>query len=118
MVFIGFMPNIFWITFKYLQIKICSWRNKNYEKKKMKWNKNDYARNKNLQDSIAVFKRSDVKVQKKHMKELAFIVYTLIPESTKFVQRNKIEIFSGPLTLPLGPWFSFYVRVWFYYTEK
>ena len=78
----------------------------------MKWNKNDYARNKNLQDSIAVLKRSDVKVKKKkkHMKELGFIVYTLIPESTKFVQRDKIEIFRGPLTLSLGPWFSFYVR--------
>ena len=85
----------------------------------MKWNKNDYARNKSLQDSIAVLKRSDVKVKKKkHMKELGFIVYTLIAESTKFVQRNKIEIFQGPLTLSLGPWFSFYVNVWFYYTEK
>lgn len=42
------------------------------------------------------------------MKELGFIVYTLIPKSTKFVQRDKIEIFRGPLTLPLGPWFKIF----------
>ena len=42
------------------------------------------------------------------MKELGFIVYTLIPKSTKFVQRDKIEIFRGPLTLSLGPWFKIF----------
>ena len=46
--------------------------------------KNDYVRNKDQQDPIAVLKLSDEKVIK-HMKEIGFVVHTLIPESTKFV---------------------------------
>ena len=70
--------------------------------------KNDYVRNKDQQDPIAVLKLSDEKVIK-HMKEIGFVVHTLIPESTKFVQKNKIGIFSDPLSLSLDPYgFFFY----------
>ena len=37
------------------------------------------------------------------MKEIVFAVHTLIPESTKFVQTNKIGMFPCPLSLSLGP---------------
>ena len=65
--------------------------------------KNDYVRNKDQQDPITVLKLSDEKVIK-HMKEIECIVHTLIPESTKFVQTNKIGMFSGLLSLSLGPY--------------
>lgn len=65
--------------------------------------KNDYVRNKDQQDPIAVLKLSDEKVIK-HMKEIGFVVHTLIPKSTKFVQTNKIGMFPGPLSLSLSPY--------------
>ena len=58
------------------------------------------------------------------MREIVFAVHTLIPESTKFVQTNKIGMFPCPLSLSLGHcvslslWFSFYANLWFYYTDK
>ena len=36
------------------------------------------------------------------MKEIAFIVHTPIPESTKIVQTNKIGMSPGPLSLSLS----------------
>ena len=65
--------------------------------------KNNYVRNEYRQDPIAVLKLSDEKVLK-YMKETGFIVQTLIPESTKFVQTNRIGMFLGPLSLSLGPY--------------
>ena len=40
----------------------------------------------------------------KHMKEIGFIVHTLIPESSKFIQANKIGMFPGLLSLSVGPY--------------
>ena len=65
--------------------------------------KNDYVRNKDRQDPIAVLKLSDENVIK-HMKEIGFVVHTLVPESTKFIQTNEIGMFPGPLRLSLGPY--------------
>ena len=65
--------------------------------------KNDYVRNKDRQDPIAVLKLSDENVIK-HMKEIGFVVHTLVPESTKFIQTNKIGMFPGPFSLSLGPY--------------
>ena len=65
--------------------------------------KNNYVRNEYRQDPIAVLKLSDEKVLK-YMKETGFIVQTVIPESTKFVQTNRIGMFLGPLSLSLGPY--------------
>ena len=82
-------------------------RNKSdIEEKKIMKNlarKNDYVRNKDQQDPIAVLKLSDEKVIK-HMKEIGFVVHTLIPESTKFVKKNKIGIFPDALSLSLDPY--------------
>ena len=65
--------------------------------------KDDYVRNKDRQDPIAVLKLSDENVIK-HMKETGFVVHTLVPESTTFIQANKIGMFPGPLSLSLGPY--------------
>ena len=65
--------------------------------------KNNYVRNEYRQDPIAVLKLSDEKVLK-YMKETGFIVQTVITESTKFVQTNRIGMFLGPLSLSLCPY--------------
>ena len=65
--------------------------------------KSDYVRNNDQRDPIAVLKLSDEKFIK-HKKEIGFVVHTLIPKSTKFVQTNKIGMFPGPLSFPFGPY--------------
>ena len=62
-----------------------------------------YIINKGRHDPNAALRLYDENVIK-HRKEIVFPVHTLIPESAKFVQTNKIEMFPGPLSLSLGPY--------------
>ena len=91
----------------YLFIILHTLRNKSdtEEMKIMKnlLRKSDYVRNNDRRDPIAVLKLSDEKFIK-HKKEIGFVVHTLIPKSTKFVQTNKIGMFPGPLSFPFGPY--------------
>ena len=91
----------------YLFIILHTLRNKS-DTEEMKIMKNlirksDYVRNNDQRDPIAVLKLSDEKFIK-HKKEIVFVVHTLIPKSTKFVQTNKIGMFPGPLSFPFGPY--------------
>ena len=62
-----------------------------------------YIINKGRHDPNAALRLYDENVIK-HMKEIVFPVHTLIPESAKFVQTNKIGMFPGPLSLSLSPY--------------
>ena len=50
--------------------------------------KNDYVRNKDRQDPIAVLKLSDDKLVDQ-LSKVGYVVRTVIPETTKYTEKNK-----------------------------
>ena len=49
--------------------------------------KNDYVKNKDLQDPIVVLKLSDDKLIE-YLASVGYVVHTIIPETTKFTKIN------------------------------
>ena len=51
--------------------------------------KNDYVRNKDRQDPVAVLRLSDEELLE-HLSNIGYVVQTIIPEITKFTNNNKV----------------------------
>ena len=60
--------------------------------------KNDPVRNKDRQDPVAVLKLSSTGVTD-YLKEIGFIGHTVIPETSKFTNNNKVRMHSNPTGL-------------------
>lgn len=70
--------------------------------------KNDYVRNKDRQDPIAVLKLSEPKLVD-HLSNIGYVAHTIIPETTKFTQKNKVGMYPSPLDVCLGPYGFLYI---------
>ena len=65
--------------------------------------KNDYVRNKDRQDPIAVLKLSDDKLVNQ-LSKVGYIVHTIIPETTKYTKKNKVGMYTNPIDICIGPY--------------
>ena len=64
--------------------------------------KNDYVRNKDRQDPIAVLKLSDDKLVHQ-LSKVGYIVHTIIPETTKYTKKNKVGMYTNHTGICIGP---------------
>ena len=64
--------------------------------------KNDYVRNKDRQDPIAVLKLTNEDLLN-HLETLSFVGHTIIPETTKFTEKNKAGMYPNPVSVTVGP---------------
>ena len=65
--------------------------------------KNDYARNKDRQDQTAVLKLFDDKLVHQ-LSKLGYVVHTIIPETTKYTEKNKVAMCRNPIDICIGPY--------------
>ena len=65
--------------------------------------KNDYLRNKDRQDPIAVLKLSDDKLVDQ-LSKVGYVVHTIIPETTKYTEKNKVGMYTNPIDICIGPY--------------
>ena len=69
---------------------------------------NDNVKNKDWQDPVAVLKMSSTGVTD-HLKEIGFIGHTVIPETSKFTNNNKVGMHSNPMDLSVGSYGYIYM---------
>ena len=74
--------------------------------------KNNYVRNKDRQDPTAVLKLSDDKLIE-HLSSVGCVVHTIIPETTKFTENNKVGMYINKSFryLPWPVWIHFHADV-------
>ena len=65
--------------------------------------KNDYVRNKDRQDPIAVLKLSDNKLVDQLFK-VGYVVQTIITETAKYTKKNKVGMYTNPIDICIGPY--------------
>ena len=65
--------------------------------------KNDYVRNKDQQDPITVLKLSDDKLVNQ-LSKVGYVVHTIIPETTKYTEKNKVGMYANPIDICIGPY--------------
>ena len=65
--------------------------------------KNDYLRNKDRQDPIAVLKLSDDKLVDQ-LSKVGYVVHTIIPETAKHTEENKVGMYTNPIGICIGPY--------------
>ena len=65
--------------------------------------KNDHVRNKDWQDPIAVLKLSDDKLVDQ-LSKVAYVVDTIIPETTKYTEKKKVSMYANPIDICIGPY--------------
>ena len=65
--------------------------------------KNDYVRNKDRQDPIAVLKLSDDKLVDQLFKA-GYVVQTIITETAKYTKKNKVGMYTNPIDICIGPY--------------
>lgn len=69
--------------------------------------KNDYVRNKDRQDPVAVIKLSDDKLTS-FLGSLGYVSHTLIPELDKYTEFKQAGMFANPLSVAVGPFGSLF----------
>lgn len=70
--------------------------------------KNDYVKNKDRQDPVAVLKISHIDVTD-YLKDIGLVGHTIIPETSKFTNNNKVGMHPNPISLSIGPCGYIYV---------
>ena len=65
--------------------------------------KNVYVRNKDRQDPAAVLKLSDDKLVDQ-LSKVGYVVHTIIPETTKYTEKNKVGMYTNPIDICIGPY--------------
>ena len=65
--------------------------------------KNGYVRNKDWQDPIAALKLSDDKLVDQ-LSKVGYVVHTIIPETTKYTEKNKVGMYTNPIDICIGPY--------------
>ena len=65
--------------------------------------KNDYVRNKDRQDPIAVLKLPNDKLVDQ-LSKVGYVVHTINPETTKYTKKNKIGMYTNPIDICFGPY--------------
>ena len=65
--------------------------------------KNGYVRNKDRQDPTAVLKLSDDKLVDQ-LSKVGYVVHTIIPETTKYTEKNKVGMYTNPIDICIGPY--------------
>ena len=65
--------------------------------------KNGYVRNKDWQDPIAALKLSDDKLVDQ-LSKVGYVVHTIIPETTKYTEKNKVGMYANPTDICIGPY--------------
>ena len=65
--------------------------------------KNNYVRKKDRQDPIGVLKLSDDKLVD-HLSKIGHVVHTIIPETTKYTEKNKVSMYTNPIDIYIGPY--------------
>ena len=65
--------------------------------------KNDYVRNKDRQDQIAVLKLSDDNLVDQ-LFIVGYAVHTIMPETTKYTEKNKVGMYINPIDICIGPY--------------
>ena len=65
--------------------------------------KNDYVRTKDRQDPIAVLKLSEDKLVDQ-LSKVGYIVHTIIPETSKYTEKNKVGMYTNPIGICICPY--------------
>ena len=66
---------------------------------------NDHTKNKDRQDPKAVLRLTDTKLTS-YISSLGFVGHTIIPESVRFTESNKIGVYPCPISIAVGPYGS------------
>ena len=65
--------------------------------------KNDYVRKKDRQHPTAVLKLSDDKLVDQ-LSKFGHAVHTIIPETTKYTKKNKVDMYTNHIDICIGPY--------------
>lgn len=69
--------------------------------------RNDHVRNKDRQDPSAVLKLTDERFIE-FLRSLDFVVHTIIPETDRFTDNNKVGMYPHPISVSVGPYGSIF----------
>ena len=69
--------------------------------------RNDHVRNKDRQDPLAVLKLTDERFIE-FLRSLNFVVHTIIPETDRFTDNNKVGMYPRPISVSVGPYGSIF----------
>ena len=64
---------------------------------------NNYVRKKDRQDPNGVLKLSDDKLVDQ-LSKVGHVVHTIIPETTKYTEKNKVGMYANPTDICIGPY--------------
>ena len=67
--------------------------------------KNDYVRNKDRQDPVAVLKLTEDKMTS-YLNSLDLVGHTIIPELDKYTEHNQVGMYPNPISITTGPFGS------------
>lgn len=67
--------------------------------------KNDYVRNKDRQDPVAVLKLTDENLTS-FLETVGYVGHTIIPELDKYTEHNQVGMFHNPISVAVGPFGS------------
>ena len=65
--------------------------------------RNDYVRNKDRQDPTAVMKLTNPDFTK-YLSSLDFVGHTIVPETDRFTEHNKVGMYPHPISIGTGPY--------------